>query len=197
MTDTPKQPIPSVDGEVVAWRSCWPDDAKWELHSDPIVALGDDAEDFLQDALVPKPLLDTSRAETATAKRDADTAYDELSAVSKAIGNAQFMDPPDGGSVSLGEQVNRMRLALDAANARADAEREKRIAAESRLAKALRPFAEAASSFDFAIGPDGIDDHLTVLAHAYARPECEVQLSTAHFSDARTALAEISRDEVK
>lgn len=33
--------------------------------------------------------------------------------VSAAIGSCEFMDPPDGGDVSLAEQVRRMRAALD------------------------------------------------------------------------------------
>ena len=39
----------------------------------------------------------------------------ELSAVATAIGTVEFMDPPDGGDVSLSEQVSRMRAALSAA----------------------------------------------------------------------------------
>lgn len=38
----------------------------------------------------------------------------ELDAVSAAIGSPRFMDPPDGGSVSLAEQVKRMRGTLEA-----------------------------------------------------------------------------------
>lgn len=50
----------------------------------------------------------------------------ELSAVSAAIGSVRFMDPPDGGDVSLAEQVSRMRVALEAADAR-----EKQVRAET------------------------------------------------------------------
>lgn len=32
--------------------------------------------------------------------------------ISKAIGSVRFMDPPDGGSVTLAEQITRMREAL-------------------------------------------------------------------------------------
>lgn len=42
---------------------------------------------------------------------------DELSAVSSAIGTVRFMDPPDGGDVTLAEQVARMHAALGAAEA--------------------------------------------------------------------------------
>lgn len=37
----------------------------------------------------------------------------ELSAIAAAIGGVRFMDPPDGGDVSLAEQVLRMRQALE------------------------------------------------------------------------------------
>src|SRR5690606_41854367 len=36
----------------------------------------------------------------------------ELAEVSAAIGSHDYLDPPDGGSVSLGEQVRRMRAEL-------------------------------------------------------------------------------------
>lgn len=45
----------------------------------------------------------------------------EGAAVSKAIGSVRFMDPPDGGDVSLAEQVARMSAALTAAEAEAAA----------------------------------------------------------------------------
>lgn len=37
----------------------------------------------------------------------------DLNAISAAIGSPRFMDPPDGGDVSLAEQVRRMREQLD------------------------------------------------------------------------------------
>ena len=39
----------------------------------------------------------------------------QLSEISAAIGSVRFMDPPDGGSVTLAEQVRRMRSALEKA----------------------------------------------------------------------------------
>lgn len=39
----------------------------------------------------------------------------ELDGVASAIGSVRWMDPPDGGSVSIAEQVRRMRDDLDAA----------------------------------------------------------------------------------
>lgn len=44
-------------------------------------------------------------------------AEGQLSEISAAIGSTRFMDPPDGGDVSLAEQVRRMRAALDQAEA--------------------------------------------------------------------------------
>jgi len=38
----------------------------------------------------------------------------ECEAVSAAIGGVEFMDPPDGGDVSLSEQVRRMRAKIGA-----------------------------------------------------------------------------------
>lgn len=43
-----------------------------------------------------------------------------LSDVSGAIGTVEFMDPPDGGSVTLAEQVARMRAALGEAREAAE-----------------------------------------------------------------------------
>lgn len=37
----------------------------------------------------------------------------ELSAVSSAIGSVRWMDPPDGGDVTLAEQVARMRTHME------------------------------------------------------------------------------------
>jgi hypothetical protein len=59
----------------------------------------------------------------------------------------------------------------------------------ARLCKALEPFANAARSFTGAIGPDGIDDGLTVIACIHGRPECEAILSTADFSAAARSAA--------
>lgn len=48
-------------------------------------------------------------------EREAHQSDAELAAVSEAIGSTRFMDPPDGGSPSLAEQVERMRRALELA----------------------------------------------------------------------------------
>jgi hypothetical protein len=65
----------------------------------------------------------------AAAKRDAA----ELDAISAAIGSVRFMDPPDGGDVSLAEQVRRMAAALKASE-----ERGERLSQELASAR-LRP----------------------------------------------------------
>lgn len=51
------------------------------------------------------------------ARTAANTAEALASEVSAAIGSDEFLDLPDGGSVSLPEQVRRMRCSLDAARA--------------------------------------------------------------------------------
>ena len=40
-------------------------------------------------------------------------SLDQLGAVSAAIPGVLYMDPPDGGSVTLGEQVSRMAARID------------------------------------------------------------------------------------
>lgn len=45
-------------------------------------------------------------------------ARKQLDAISAAIGSTRFMDPPDGGDVSLVDQVRRMRAELEAKEAR-------------------------------------------------------------------------------
>ena len=49
-------------------------------------------------------------------KLSAETRADTLeTAISAAIGSNRWLDPPDGGDVSLAEQVTRMREALESA----------------------------------------------------------------------------------
>jgi hypothetical protein len=72
------------------------------------------------DGIFTEPVVTLSQASSVIAglreKRGA--AFRELDEVSSAIGSVRWMDPPDGGSVSLGEQVRRMRDDLEAAEAR-------------------------------------------------------------------------------
>ena len=56
------------------------------------------------------------------------------------------------------------------------------------LEEALKPFAKAASAFLFSLGPNGIDDGLTVDVSVACRPERETTLSTTDFSNAAAAL---------
>ena len=58
-----------------------------------------------------------------------------------------------------------------------------------KCTEALKPFAEAAREFKFAIAPDGHDDGLTIRAQVCARPERVAMLGTADFSRARAAYA--------
>jgi len=63
-------------------------------------------------------------------------AEGDLHAVSTAIGSVRFMDPPDGGDVSLAEQVARMRSALEASEAEASDLRRK-LEERERAGKSL------------------------------------------------------------
>lgn len=68
-------------------------------------------------------VMEAERKEAATALQAAQKEIERLTgerwafedAVSQAIGSPRFMDPPDGGDVSLPEQVDRMCKALEAA----------------------------------------------------------------------------------
>jgi hypothetical protein len=74
----------------------------------------------------------TLRAQLAEAESRYDIADRSLTEVSAAIGTVEWMDPPDGGDVSLGEQVRRMRVALTEARV-ALAEKDKRIGEAERV----------------------------------------------------------------
>jgi hypothetical protein len=56
-------------------------------------------------------------ADLAEANRWGEILEAEQNAIAAALPGVRFMDPPDGGSPSLAEQVKRMRDALDAAEA--------------------------------------------------------------------------------
>ena len=53
--------------------------------------------------------------------RERDEARAELDAVSTSIGTNYYLDPPDGGSVTLAEQVRRMKADRDALRAAVEA----------------------------------------------------------------------------
>jgi hypothetical protein len=54
-------------------------------------------------------------ASLLTLQQERDRLREEQEEVSRAIGSVRWMDPPDGGSVSLGEQVRRVRVDLETA----------------------------------------------------------------------------------
>lgn len=58
-----------------------------------------------------------SAATLSAQEAEIERLHAEANAVSAAIGSPRFMDPPDGGSVTLAEQVERMRHALESAEA--------------------------------------------------------------------------------
>lgn len=94
-------------------------------------------------------------------------------------------------------EAERWKDAYDIAHDQATANGYALLAAlslQDELVEALEPFARAASTFGFAIGPDRIDDGLTVLAYAHARPEYEAQLCTSNFSRARALLTRIKSE---
>lgn len=64
------------------------------------------------------------RAPDATSQAQLKIYREALEEVSKGIGSVRWMDPPDGGNVSLGEQVRRMRIDLETAERWRDSLRE-------------------------------------------------------------------------
>lgn len=71
--------------------------------------------------------------------------------------------------------------------------------AEAKLAEArkvIEPFAEASREFNFAMGPDGIDDGITVIASTVVRDR-EATLSTSDFSAARRWVEETVEAETR
>lgn len=72
-------------------------------------------------------------AELAEANRWGEILEAEQNAIAAKLPGVRFMDPPDGGSPSLAEQVKRMREALDAA----ERERDEALAALKASEEAL------------------------------------------------------------
>ncbi len=75
-------------------------------------------------------LLDVAKSQIDHIRRERETlalnhlrAEAELTSVSIAIGSNRWLDPPDGGDVSLAEQVTRMRATLEKAEREREAER--------------------------------------------------------------------------
>ncbi len=81
---------------------------------DAITTQAEKAEALLDAA---KSQIDHMRRERETLALESLRAGAQLTSVSIAIGSNRWLDPPDGGDVSLAEQVTRMREALEAAEA--------------------------------------------------------------------------------
>lgn len=62
----------------------------------------------------------------------------ECAAVSSAIGTVRYMDPPDGGDVSLAEQVRRMSARIDTLTAQLDRAREALRELQGRLSDCIK-----------------------------------------------------------
>lgn len=62
----------------------------------------------------------------------------------------------------------------------------------ARMREALQPFAKVGEAFSWAIGPDGIDDDLTVIIEPVARREWAQHLSTVNFTNASASLSNTS-----
>lgn len=86
-------------------------DARWGTANPP------EAGEVRQDRQNGRSEAEVTPELVASLRTRAEEAERELDWVSAAIGSVRFMDPPDGGSVSLAEQVSRMRQALDTAEA--------------------------------------------------------------------------------
>lgn len=97
----------------------------------------------------------------------AERAETELDAVSAAIGSARFMDPPDGGDVSLSEQVRRMREALTTA----ESERDELLREKERLGAGWLPIETAPKDGGSYLFHDGVLG--TIYGHWYDGDEEE------------------------
>jgi hypothetical protein len=103
---------------------------------------------------------------------------------------ANGYDPiEDDGSVDLaqafGEYLEGIRQADEAYSREIAALR----AENERLREALKPFSNAARNFAVAIGSDGVDDAVAVVATLHGRPEREAVLTTLDFSNAEAAFS--------
>ena len=94
--------------------------SRTELTIDPVLAKMWAFNEYTKSLtpLVPLSTLTAQAAALVAAEKERDEAWGDLSKVAGAIGSVRFMDPPDGGDVTLAEQVARMREALEAAEAR-------------------------------------------------------------------------------
>jgi len=108
-------PAPEVDEATVWTRKIWGTEDDGAYDHDTV---------FQETRAVIAELLASKDAEIEQWKSQERVAFEhqqkaesELAAVSAAIGTTEFMDPPDGGSPTLAEQVGRMRAELAALRA--------------------------------------------------------------------------------
>lgn len=117
-----------------------------------------------------------------------------LAVIRKRSGYDGYDDATDG--VDLPIELDE---AMDELEAEADRQKLRATSAEAKLAgarKVIEPFAEASREFNFAMGPDGIDDGITVIASTVVRDR-EATLSTSDFSAARRWVEETVEAETR
>ena len=130
----------------------------------------DDASDDL--LISAASLLETDDDEIERLRAEVARLTAEQDAVSAAIGTNEYMDPPDGGNVSLAEQVRRMRDALlarvEAAEQEADLLRQLCASAYQMAGVAGAPlrFLDALSRHDD-VTQEQIDALLPVFPHEF------------------------------
>lgn len=123
-----------------------------------------------------KAALSTLTAQTAArvaAERERDEAWGDLSKAAGAIGSVRFMDPPDGGDVTLAEQVARMREALEAAESEVATLKGRVAELEAGLTPSARTKAALIGEFSFAIDvmePDADGDDAEVVSREITVP---------------------------
>lgn len=108
---------PTVEGvEPVAWRVREKaSDGKWSFWRYIAEDTASHYASLSRTDIQVEPLYPASAISRLVKERD--EARKEVDVVSAAIGSPRFMDPPDGGSVTLAEQVGRMRETLESAEA--------------------------------------------------------------------------------
>ena len=123
--------------------------------------------------LVPLSALTAQAAARVAAERERDEAWGDLSKAAGAIGSVRFMDPPDGGDVTLAEQVARMREALEAAESEVATLKGRVAELEAGLTPSARTKAALIGEFSFAIDvmePDADGDDAEVVSREITVP---------------------------
>ena len=122
---------------------------------------------------VPLSTLTAQAAALVAAEKERDEAWGDLSKVAGAIGSVRFMDPPDGGDVTLAEQVARMREALEAAESEVATLKGRVAELEAVLTPSARTKAALIGEFSFAIDvmePDADGDDAEVVSREITVP---------------------------